>query len=361
MNIPSVTLLALMTTLMGINLESCSKKGTGSASEAKTKRATAVVERRDLDFAVEVIGDLRPSVQVDVKAEISGRIKTIRIGINQAVKRDDVVVELDDSDLLTEKASTEVEIEGAKLQLKKASLADERARQLAVAELIPKQDADNLRLDAEIAKNSLDKAAKRLQSVEDRLSKTRIVAPISGTVIGLPIVEGQVVIGGPSAAAGTLLMTLANLAEMLISTHVNQVDVTRMKTDQPVEVTVDAFEKMKLEGKIHFIAPVASIKNNIKGFTVDILVSRPDPRIRPGMSANVKAPISRVAGALTLPVEAVFREGDKRVVYLKSGDGFNRREVEVGIVTASHAEIKSGLKEGDKVSLARPKESPAKN
>jgi RND family efflux transporter MFP subunit len=340
----------------------CGPKAPGPSKDGAGRRGngdqTAKVERKDLDFAVEVTGDLRPSVQVDVKAEVSGKIKKIHVDIGQTVKRGAPLLELDDYDLLTERSSTAIEIDGAKLQLSKASVNAKRALELLASDLVSKQEAENLKLDADIAANSLDRATKRLQTVEDKLAKTRISSPIDGVVTTLPVVEGQVVVGGPSVSTGTLLMTLANLTDMLISTHVNQLDVTRMKEGQSVEVTVDAFEGSKLGGKVQLIAPIATIKNNIKGFAVDILVTSQDRRVRPGMSASVRIPIARAAAALSVPVEAVFRDGEKRFVYVKSGDRFEKRTVEVGLSTSDRAEVKGGLQEGEVVSLVRPKEKP---
>ncbi|MCC7518107.1 MAG: efflux RND transporter periplasmic adaptor subunit [Verrucomicrobiae bacterium] len=338
-----------------VALGGCGPKSVAPAKDGSGVRGngdlTARIERRDLDFDVEVTGDLRPSVQVDVKAEVSGKIKKILVEVGQSVKRKTPLLELDDYDLLTERASTMIEIEGAKLQLSKASVNAKRAQELLAGGLVSKQEAENLKLDADIAANNLDRAAKRLQGVEDKIVKTRIASPIDGVVTTLPVVEGQVVVGGPSVSAGTLLMTLANLTDMLISTHVNQMDVTQMREGQAVEVTVDAFEGLKLGGKIQLIAPIATIKNNIKGFAVDILVTSQDRRIRPGMSANVHIPIAHVKDVLSVPVEAVFREGKKRYLLLKNGEKIERREVEVGLSTSDRAEIKSGAQEGDVVSL----------
>lgn len=339
---------------LALSWSGCFQNKSTTSSNASKRVPSTQVQRQDLDFTLDVIGDLRPSVQVDVKAEVSGRVKTLPVTLGQTVKRGDLLVELDDTDLLTEKSSTQVEIDGSRLQVKKANLAADRARQLVAEKLIPQQEADNLLLDAEIARNALDRAKKKLQSVEDKLSKTRIVAPLDGAIIALPIVEGQVVVGGPSVSTGTLLMTIAKLSEMLISTHVNQIDVTRMKVGHSVEVSLDAFEQMKIHGKICFIAPVATIKNNIKGFGVDILVANPDPRIRPGMSANVQIPIAKVDQALSVPIEAIFNEDGRRVVYLKNKTGVERREVEVGLVTSERAEIKNGVKEGETILLVRP-------
>ena len=343
-------------------ISGCASKDSKLQKEGSAQRGsgdqTAKVERKDLDFVVEVMGDLRPSVQVDVKAEVSGKIKKIHVSIGNTVKRGAPLLELDDSDLLTERDSTAIEIAGAKLQLSKAAVNAKRAQELLAGDLVSKQDAENLKLDADIAANSLERATKRLQAVEDKLTKTRIASPIDGVVTTLPVVEGQVVVGGPSVSAGTLLMTLANLTDMLISAHVNQMDVTRMIEGQGVEVTVDAFEGTKLEGKIQLVAPIATIKNNIKGFAVDILVTSQDRRIRPGMSANVRIPIAHAKAALSLPIEAIFREGEKRFVFVKNGEKFERRKVEVGLTTSDRAEIKGGLQEGEVVSLVRPKEKP---
>lgn len=337
-----------------IGFTACLKKPK-SESALESQRQTAIVDRQNLDFAVEVIGELSPSLQVEVKAEVSGKVKSIRKTLGESVKAGDLVVELDDTELITKKSSAETEIEGAKLALRKVVMEAERNQQLVDADLISKKEADNSQLDAEIARNNLDKVMKALQSVEDLLLKTRILAPIDGTVIEEPIVERQVVIGGPSAATGTLLMKLAKLDEMLISTHINQIDVTRMEVGQLVNVTVDAFEGIRLQGKIVFIAPVAILKNNIKGFPVAILVASSDPRMRPGMSANVKIPISKAASVLAVPIEAIFREGKKRMVYLQKNSTFSPNEVEIGLVTSDRVEIKSGLKEGDVVALSRPK------
>lgn len=361
MNFPvsSILRLALALGLAGW-LGACHRNGSAGTANKKSPIETAVVERRDLDLSIDVVGDLNPSVRVDVKPEVTGRVKSIHVKAGQGVKKGDLIVELDDTDLLTSRATAQTDIEGSKLQLDKASLAAGRAKKLVAEELISQEEADNKRLEAEIAKNNLEKAVKKLQQVEDQLIKIRIRAPMSGTVIELPIVEGQVVMGGATSSANTVLMTLANLDEMLIAVHVNQIDVVRMKEGQTVQVTLDAFEGVALSGKVSFIAPLATVKNNIKGFSVNILVTNTDPRIRPGMSANVKVPISKVKSALAVPIEAVFREGGKRVVYRKEGEEFKRTEVEIGMVTTDRTEIKAGLKEKDVIALTPPEKKDPK-
>src|SRR4028119_354075 len=75
----------------------------------------AKVERRDIDMTVEVSGDVAPAFELDVRSEVGGKIKKLHVVAGQQVNQGDVLVEIDDRDLLTEKASAMTEIEGAAL------------------------------------------------------------------------------------------------------------------------------------------------------------------------------------------------------------------------------------------------------
>jgi multidrug efflux pump subunit AcrA (membrane-fusion protein) len=121
-----------------------------------------------------------------------------------------------------------------------------------------------------------------------------------------------------------------------------------------VKFTVDSIPGAVMAGKVFRIAPTATIKNNIKGFQVEIRIAEPDPRLRPGMTADVVIPIAKVEGVLAVPLAAVFNEpGDRKVVFLQGPDP-QPRPVEVGISNIHFVEIKSGLNENDVVLLARP-------
>jgi len=79
---------------------------------------------------------------------------------------------------------------------------------------------------------------------------------------------------------------------MVINAHINQADVTRLKIGQQVEVAVEAVAGLKVTGNVERIAPQATIKNNIKGFAARILLKDVDPRVRPGMTANIQIPVA---------------------------------------------------------------------
>lgn len=319
---------------------------------------TAAVERRTIELTVEVAGDLEPVEVLEVKSEVSARIKKLHVELGQAVQKGAVLAELDNTELLTEQAQIQIEIQGAELELKKAEEDLQRDELLFSRQLIPEKDVAERRSARDLAINRLDRARKRMQTLQDRLAKTTIMAPMSGVILEMPVVEGQVVVAAASVNSGTLLMKLANLQQLLIKTHVNQIDVARLREGMPLSFTVDSLPGTRMSGRVFRIAPTATIRNNIKGYQVEIRIDEPDPRLRPGMTADVVIPIAQAEDVLAVPLAAVFNQPDgRRVVYVQ-GDELSgqaeERAVEVGLTNIHYAEIKSGLKERDVVLLARP-------
>jgi RND family efflux transporter MFP subunit len=321
----------------------------------------AVVQRRNLDYTITSTGDIAPAVQIEVKPEISARIKRLPVEIGQIVKRGDLLLDLDDRELQTEKESQETEIRGTQVSLEQAKRLYDRSKALYAKNLIAKQEFENAKTALDVAQNNLDRAGGRLRSVQDRLAKTQVFAPIDGMVLSIPVVTGQVVVAAASVSSGTLLLTIANLKDMVITTHVNQVDISHIKPKQKVDFVVDSVRDKTMHGTVSLISPIATVKNNTKGFPVTVLIDELDPSVRPGMTANLTFPISRSPNALAVPLSAVFSTPDNdKVVYVPSPDPQAapvKRKVELGIVNFDYAEIKSGLKEGDKVFLTKPASS----
>ena len=318
-------------------------------------RLLTKVEKRDIDFSVEVAGDVAPSFQLDVKSEVSGKIKAVHVEAGDNVKSGDLLVEIDDSDLLTEKSSVLTEIDGAKLEMEKDRRNFERAKELFEAKLISREQFDNLTSEYDIAQNNLVRAQRKLQITEEKLRKTKVISPMDGTVLTLPVIEGQVVIAAASVNSGTTIMTVANLEKLLVQTHVNQVDVARLKVDQPVKLKAESLKDLNMTGKVSFIAPVATVKNNVKGFSVEAIIEKPSPRLRPGMTVNMSIPIATATDAISVPISAVFKgEGKKKVVYVRTGETTEKREVKIGVSNTDHAQIIKGVQAGEEVRLVEP-------
>jgi len=275
---------------------------------------------------------------------------------------------LDDTDLQREKEAQLSQIEGAKLQIKAATLQVEkterefnRNKELLASKLVAQEIFDNCRTDYEVAqnalalaRNALERAQKDLKQVEDKLAKTHLDAPFDCTVLTRPVSLGQTVSGSAGFNSGTEILTIANLNDMIITAHINQADVTRMKNGQSVDVQVESVPGLKMKGAVERIAPQAIIKNGIKGFSARVAIKNLDPRIRPGMTSILSIPVASVENALAVPLSAVFTEKGERFVYVKDGEKFERRTVQIGISDFSFAEVQRGLADGEVVALELP-------
>src|SRR5438093_10195387 len=328
-----------------------------SSSASDARPANAAVESRDIHCSVSAAGEIGPADQVSVRPEINGKILTLPVDIGDRVKKDSVLFTLDDQDLQTDRSSKLIEIEAAKLQLEKAKRDYERSKQLYADKLISQELFDDTRTQYELARNALDRTEKALHLIELQLTKTKILAPFDCTILTRPVSVGQAVSGSGGFNSGTEVLTIANLSEMVINAHINQADVTRLKIGQQVEVQVEAVSGLKVAGTVERIAPQATIKNNIKGFAARILLKDVDPRVRPGMTANVQIPLASADNVVAVPLAAVFTETSpetgqtERYVYVKNEDGFERKPVQIGVSDYFYAEVQQGLSPGQTIGI----------
>jgi HlyD family secretion protein len=348
-------------------------KGTPTVQpEKKSSRpTTATVTARDINFSISAAGEITPAEQVSVRPEVSGRIDKLPVDIGDKVKKGDVLFTLDDTDLQTEKSQRQIEIEGAQLQVTTAQLAMEKSemtfsrnKDLYEHKLVSQETFDNNRIELDTAKNglaiagnNLARAKSALQVVEDKLSKTKIVAPFDCTVLTRPVSIGQAVSGSSGVNSGTEVLTIADLAELIINAHINQADVTRMTANQQVEIEVEAVPGLKIQGRLDRIAPQATIKNGIKGFATRIIVKNDETTgIRPGMTANLNIPLQSAGNVIAIPLAAVFTDKGERFAYVQTGGKFARVPIQVGVSDYDFAEVTKGLSGGEVVSLVTPTE-----
>lgn len=329
---------------------------------APTRLSTAPAEIRNINFAVSAAGEISPAEQVSVRPEINGKIEVLPVDVGDKPKKGDVLFKLDDKELQQQRASNATEIERAKIELQKAERDFNRARDLLEERLISQELFDNTKTAYELAKVGLERSQRDLALIEERLTKTIVRAPFDCTVLLRPISLGQAVSGSGGFNSGTEVLSIADLNSMIINAQVNQADVPRLSVNQPVEVTVEAVPGLSITGVVERISPQATIKNNIKGYPVRIVLRDVDPRVRPGMTANVKIPVASAEGVTAVPLAAVFTEKNpesndmERFVYVQQGNGFEKRNIKLGVSDYFFAEIQEGLAAGEIVSLELPKE-----
>jgi HlyD family secretion protein len=339
---------------------------TKPALAAPERPTTATAELRNISFAVNAAGEITPAEQVSVRPEINGLILELPVDIGDRLKRGDLLFKLDDKELQQQRASNLTDVEKAKLDLQKAERDYSRAKELLAEKLISQELFDNTQTTYELAKVALDRSQKDLAITEERLTKTEVRAPFNCTVLTRPVSIGQAVSGSGGFNSGSEVLTIADLNSMIINAQVNQADVPRLKAGQTVEVTVEAVPGLRVDGAVERISPQATIKNNIKGYPARIVLKNVDPRVRPGMTANVKIPVASADNVTAVPLAAVFTEKNadtgqmERFVYVQDGETLEKRIVKVGVSDFTSAEIQEGLKPGEIVSLELPKEEREK-
>lgn len=337
-----------------------------ASAAAPSRPTTAAAELRDISFAVNAAGEIAPAEQVSVRPEINGLVEELPVDVGDHIKKDALLFKLDDKLLQQQRASNLTDIEKARLELAKAERDYNRAQQLLTNRLISQELYDDTKTAFDLAKNALERAQKDLALTDEQLTKTVVRAPFDCTVLTRPVSMGQAVSGSGGFNSGTEVLTIADLNSMIINAQVNQADVPRLKAGESVEVTVEAVAGLRVTGVVERVYPQATIKNNIKGYPARISLKNVDPRVRPGMTANVKIPVASAANVTAVPLSAVFTEKNpdtsqmERFVYVQQGDGFEKRNVKVGVSDFFYAEIQDGLKEGDVVSLEMPKEEKEK-
>jgi HlyD family secretion protein len=248
----------------------------------------------------------------------------------------------------------------------KAARASYEAAQVALQRARAQQSQVRVReAEVEAARASVRQIENSLTEVETRLRDTVLRAPMSGVVTRRYVEEGELVTSGTQTfSSGTPLMQIADLSRMQVRVQVNEVDVARVKVGERATIELDASRGEHLPGRVTAVAPASGAPQAAQGqgggggggnpgivkFEVKIDILESDPRLRPGMSANVDIITAERKGVLVLPVEAVDlkRARVKRQV----GEKIVEEPVKLGLQGDNLVEIRSGLKEGDRVLLA---------
>ncbi|MGF6346996.1 macrolide transporter subunit MacA [Variovorax sp. W2I14] len=329
----------------------------------KTEYLTATVQRTDLENAVLATGVLQALRQVEVGAQVSGQLKSLKVALGQTVKKGDWLAEIDpvisQNTLAQEQAKLE-NLQAQKLakevRIKQAELTWARQREMLAQDAAPRQDmesadaelralrADGVSLEAQIRQQKLAMA-----SAQTNLSYTRIVAPIDGDVVSISTLEGQTVV---AAFQVPTLMKLADLSTMTVKAQVSEADVVRVKAGLPVYFTILGDPDKRYHGTLRAVQPSPEKINNAVFFNALFDVPNPDRTLRVDMTAQVTILLGEAKQALTVPLTALGardKDGRQEVRVLKPDHTVEKRQVRVGISNNFQAQVLEGLKEGDVV------------
>ena len=342
-----------------------------AAPEAATVPATVEVKRGDIEKTVLASGVLEAASLVSVGAEVSGRIDSVDVVLGQAVKKGDLIAQIDS--LNQENAVKAAQAALAEIEAQKraqvASLAQvkaalTRSTQMFQQSLVSQTDFETAQAAVESAEAQIDGldaqiAQSRLQveSAQLNLSRTRIVSPSDGTVVALLVSEGQTVIASQQIPT---IVKIANLDTMVIKAEISEADVVRVAAGQRVYFTILGEPDKQIDAKLREIEPApTSINSDSAAEDTAIYynglfdVPNPDHKLRISMTAQVTIVLDEADNTLVLPSGVLTRkdrDGNPIVqVYDPKTQTTAMRRVTVGLDNNVMAQITDGLSEGELV------------
>lgn len=374
-------------------------------------RAEAV-QRGKLIETINAPGAIEPLTKVDISAKVSARVMELPFEEGDRVSADDVVVRLDAKDLESQLSSAQasrnaekaqIEVEKIRIESQKASLKGLKARfeqaqtdfdrkkQLLTSKDISQSDFDQaevtlLDLEAQILQaeqnikaselslivmeHRLQAADARVEEAKEALSYTTIAAPMDGIITRLNAEVGEVVMTGTMNNPGTIILTVADLSQMILNAQVDETNIGLIQVGQPAIVNVQAFWEDEFQGTVKSIALTNSLSNTgTKYYETEILLAGDVQKLYTGLTADVDIEVEVHEEVLKVPSQAVLerkvddlpekirkdnplvdpKKSFLTVVYRIVDNKTAVTPVHVGSSDMTHTIIEEGLSQNDQV------------
>ncbi len=357
---------------------------------------TALVTRQNLEASITSNGKVEPIEPYVVRAEFATFVEKVSGVEGQPVRRGQVILMLDANDTRAQLARAREQLLAAQEDLRVARAggppdevaqleADLRKAQVDVASLTTTQEtlkkliakqaatqdeldqneaklararaqlqaleqkkqalAQRAQLDVERAGLRAQQAADQIRSLEEKLRTAVVTASADGTLYSLPVRAGDY------AKVGDVLAEMADLHRVRVRAFVDEPDLGWLAPDQLVEITWDAIPDHVWTGRTEQIPKQVVARGTRSVGEVLCSVDNQKLELLPNVNVNVRIRVRQKAAALVVPRAAVRSEGTHRYVLVVQGDRLRRREITVGIGSATMYEILSGVAEGDRVAL----------
>lgn len=301
-------------------------KPAAAAARVLPVKAVAVRQAAVTD-AITAVGTLLANESVMIRPEIDGRIEAIHFQEGQLVRKGDRLVSLDASEVEAQLTSAVAAANLNRSRLK-------RSEELYAKKFISAQALDE-------ARENLNQTNAREAEIRAKLAKNVVRAPFEG-VPGLRQVSP-----GAYAKAGQDVARLEGIGTLKLDFRVPELYLSRIRTGQPLAVTVDAYAGETFNGSIYAIEP--SVDEATRTVLIRARLPNPGVRLKPGMFARVSLTLAQRANALLVPEQAIVPRGKERFVYrIVEGKAVLTR-IETGVRGTGEVEVLSGLEAGQSI------------
>ncbi len=360
---------------------------------------TEAVESRDLVASVTASGQIEPKTKVNVSADVTGKIVRLAVKEGDIVKKGQFLLQID-----PEQVTAALQRAEAALAATKAQEAQSRAnllqaqknyeRQLALKSSaalgVSEEQLEQLKTQSEVnkalaeaAQFSVQQAIASVRDAKQALTRTTIVAPMSGKITRLVVEEGETAIMGTLNKDAATLLTISDMSVLETKVKVDETDVARISVGDSALIQIDAFPDTTFVGKVVEISNSSVAKSGSTTATSDqaidyevrVQLLNPPGETRPDFSATAKIVTASRTKVLSIPIIALtVRENEKLpnadtavtvgrgqpskevgkrdvegVFVVGSDNKVSFRPVKVGIAGERHFEVLDGLKAGETI------------
>ena len=338
------------------------------------KVETELVSLRTVIQKVNASGTIQPETEVKISAESTAFIDSITVKEGDRVYKGQHLISLDRKRILSNYNSASSSVRSAQARLKQELASKKRVESMYEQNLASDQELEAVQASYEIANSQLEQAKANLDSRKDELDKARIMSPQDGIVTRIYKEVGEMAVGGMFQADN--LMIIADLSRMEVIIDVNENDVVSVSIGDTTEIEIDAFTDTLFYGVVSEIAHMSEVagmgsQQQVTNFQVKVRMLNVPKGTRPGMSATADIITEKKENILSIPIQSLTaRKDSDEMVFLvsdkmlaKEGDESKSSDkkvkkgmkfvhsipVKVGISSETHYEIKSGIREGDRI------------
>lgn len=278
-------------------------------------------EQRGIVRTVQAPGDVEAFAEVDISSEVVGKIIEMPVEEGDLVQAGDLLCRLDDADYRARVLSREANVAKLKALIVQAEADVEKAeRDWEQQQRLRETNASSplelanyrtaligARALLQMRHQELVEAEAFLQSAREDLEKTVIRAPLAGIVSQRFAKQGEVVITGTMNNPGTRVMVISDLSKMQVRCRIDEADAPLVAPDQVARIYLQSDTRRSIPGSVYRVGTKGTkpLGRDVVTFETLVLITGDDPRVKPGMTANVEIEVARHDDALTIPVQAV--------------------------------------------------------
>ena len=265
---------------------------------------TAKVTRGNISEVVNTVGTLKPISEVNVGTQASGTVDHVYVRVNDAVKKGQLLAEIDPSLMASQLKQTQANLETARINFDQAKRDLKRTKMLLAKDYVAKIDLEHAEQAYQSAQNYYDSAKSQVERDRLNLSYTKVFSPIDGVVILQDTTLGQTL--ASNFQTPNLFKIAQELSSMKIELNLSESDISKVRVGMKLTFSVDAYPERAFEGIIDSINLDANAQQ--RGpitYMVTVLVNNKDRALRPGMTAYANIILAEHTNVLRIPAAAL--------------------------------------------------------